>query len=206
MTHYTPDDNPISYWNKRHEAWDESPDIDIFKAKDAWFSVRFAHLLPERYLGERVLDFGSGCGMYSVPLLRRFDSYFGVDTSKKAVEIANRYFGNSRTFFDHLYKWPMRLPLGDDEFDCVISITCLQHLPIDWRIAAIDEIKRVLKPEGKYVGLEWADRYSASYDMPPIEEDDWRKAWLPLVIERDIPLDHPDWRADNIWTTLPKEA
>jgi len=204
-THYTVDDNPIAYWDARHVKWDESPDIAIFKAKDAWFEARFSHILPQERLGTRVLDFGSGCGMYSVPLLRRFDSYFGVDTSRKAVEIANRYFGNAQTFFDHLYRWPMRLPYGDEKFDCAISITCLQHMPIDWRLAAIDEIKRVLQPGGRYIGLEWIGQ-TAAWDMPPMDEGEWIEAWKPLRIVPDLPSEHPDYHADHVWLAeLPKD-
>ena len=198
MGHYTESDNIRKYWDDRYIEWDKNPAIHVIQGKYAWFDARFDHILKPVIQGERVLEFGCGNAMYSVPMLRRYSLYYGVDVSPKAIEIAHRYHDNPRTNIQ-LIEPNQVLPFPAQFFDCVFTITVLQHQPISFRLAMIEELKRVLRPNGVYIGLEWADRHSASWDMPPIEEDDWCKAWRPFVIERDIPPEHPDWRSDNVW-------
>jgi len=49
-----------------------------------------------------------------------------------------------------------------------------------------------------YVGLEMQGNTQA-FDMPPMPEDDWRKAWEPFTIRHDVPKEHPEWAQDNVW-------
>lgn len=197
--YYMESDDIVAYWDRRHIEWDKNPNISIFAEKLSWFNIRFDHILPVPLepIG-RVLDYGCGCGMYSPALLRRFAKYRGVDTSRKAVEIAVRYFGHQKNWRVMQIDPGQTLPFPDQFFDCAISITCLQHLPIPLRLAAIQEIKRVLKPGGKYVGLEMMGNTQAA-DMPPMSEADWLEAWKPLTLVQDVPAHNPEWALDNIW-------
>ena len=188
-------DEHLDYWENQwataaktetDEQW-----LRVFAEKDVWFEQRFAHILPKRRLGNKVLDFGCGTSMYSVPLLRRFDRYYGADPSENAIKLANRYFR-------HQSNWQVfhtiegnRLPFADGFFDCVVSITVLQHMSVPDRLVAIAEIKRVLKPGGCYVGLEWI--------QTKMSIEAWRQAWQPIELIFDLSPEHPEWASDNVW-------
>lgn len=210
---YDETDAIANYWDVRFADWLKNPDWGAYPHKQAWFNERFGHLLPRRQsevaggrqpIG-RVLDYGCGVGLYAVPLIERFQTYVGFDTSPVALETARIYYKQfpdliKRMYFNIYTGEPGQWQMGmRSEYDLIISITVLQHQPIPYRLAMIENIKGLLKPGGMYIGLEWADAYSQAYDMPPIPEAEWRDAWLPLIIERDIPAEHPEWRADNVW-------
>lgn len=208
--YYDESDDIRNYWDLRHYDWAENPNWPIIKEKQDWFNERFEHLLPPKYsetgrgqIG-RVLDYGCGCGLYAGPLVDRFETYVGFDTSKSALEIAREYYKNYPDLLRHMYfnlydgepgKWQSGMQA---EYNLVISITVLQHQPVPYRLAMIDNIKSLIKPGGMYIGLEWVG-HSEAYDMPPVDEDVWRKAWEPMRIERDNPSDHPKWIEDNVW-------
>lgn len=200
MNDYYAPEEVVNYWDKRHRDWDETwterQKQGHFEMKADWFEARFSHILPCENLGKLVLDYGCGCGQYSVPLSRRYGSYTGVDTSSAAIDIAKRYFGKMLNFFE-VIEPDKPLPQPDRLFDCVHSITCLQHLPIDWRIRAIQEIKRILRPDGVYVGLEWIGDTRAR-DMPRMDVSEWVETWKPFEI---VPDDPPvkDWVNDHVW-------
>ena len=48
----------------------------------------------------------------------------------------------------------MALPMGDEEFDSVICLAVLEHLPRPW--IAVQEMYRVLKPQGRVLILEFS--------------------------------------------------
>lgn len=197
---YYDSDYPITdYWDKRHAAWAEHPVTNTFAEKDAWFERRLAHILPNHIIGDWVLDFGCGCGMYSVPLLRRFDHYKGVDSSHSALQIARTFFpefnsdGRSR---EYALSLPSKIDSPAESLDCVLTITVLQHQPNEFRIAYAKEIMRVLKAGGVYVGLEWIGDTKA-YDMPPMPTQEWIELWGK--IKQDVSTEHPEWEADHVW-------
>lgn len=194
------------YWEKRYKVWAQSPNLNIFRQKDEWFETRFAHILPNKHLGDCVLDFGCGNAMYSPALLRRYRFYYGVDTSPTSLDIARKYIGESLSPYWAVgrYEQGDPLPFGNDFFDCVISITVLQHLPVPLRVFYIEEIKRVLKPSGIYVGLEM--NHGQAADMPNMQIADWKRAWWPIDIQQDLPASHPDWWDDNVWVGRFTEA
>lgn len=204
---YTESDDISLYWENRYQEWLKNPDWGIFELKDKWFESRFSHIIPKRTPIGMVLEVGCGNAMYSVPLLRRFESYVGLDTSPTAIKIADLYFNTD--YSDSQRKRLLMLINRDEEwftpmaplFDCVISITVLQHQPIAYRLAMIENIKRLLKPGGLYIGLEWNGAETQARDMPPFPKEDWIKAWEPMRIVQDIPSEHPDWESDHVWVS-----
>lgn len=195
----------VRVWDERHSAWAKSPNLDTFREKDIWFETRFTHILPPvpEPNALHVLDYGCGCGLYSVPLRRRFHYYYGLDTSWAAIALARAHFNNPPNYFGVVSESDRHagslLAFADRMLDCVITITVLQHLPVETRLALIAEFKRLLKPDGLYVGLEMMGNTQAA-DMPPMDEREWVEAWKPMAIERDLPAEHPEWHDNNVWT------
>ncbi len=207
MGHYTEDNGITDYWDSQYVAWDRNtPEVlkrAIFDSKDQWFETRFAHILPRRLptgREDRVLDYGSGNSMFAPALLRRFENYDGLDTSPKAIEIAGRYFGPERVGWRvQLIERADDIPFSDNTFDCVVTITVIQHQPIPKRLSTIAEIKRVLKPGGLYLGMEWVDSTTAAWDMPPQDTNEWLEAWKPIELTFDDPPEYPTWKENHVW-------
>lgn len=187
------------YWELRYQEWLKNPDPGIFKAKADWFNYRFSRILPipETPKGN-VLEVGCGNAMYSVPLLQRFKGYIGFDTSATAIEIARSYlpFNLHRAVYLKQSR-DIEMSILSESMDCVVSITVLQHMTIEERRGTIEEIKRVLKPGGLYLGLEMQNGHAP--DMPHWNNEEWLEAWKPLELVYDAPEDHPEWAGDNVW-------
>ncbi|NCO80431.1 class I SAM-dependent methyltransferase [bacterium] len=115
-----------------------------------WEELRFL----EEYLisGEKVLDLGCGNGRLYELFKEKFVDYYGVDSSDKIIEIAkSRYPKTKFQVADAL-----NLPFTENFFDKVISIAVFHHIPSkEFRLQFLNEIKRVLKPEGKIILLVW---------------------------------------------------
>lgn len=104
-------------------------------------------ILAAHVQGETLLDVGTGTGRGSIPLARRGFRVTGVDSSQAMLEECRRQAGDT----------PMRLaqgdaarlPAADAEYDSVMSLNLLVHLP-HWQ-AVLTEWARVVKPGGRIV-------------------------------------------------------
>lgn len=111
---------------------------------------------------DRVLDIATGSGQFIKILkdgLRDFHQIIGVDTSKKALKIAEQNFQNDKIRF----QW-MRaedLEFEDCSFDIVSLSNSIHHLENYSKV--FSEIKRVLKPDGMVIFNEmFCDNQSQS--------------------------------------------
>ncbi|MBT3292680.1 class I SAM-dependent methyltransferase [Candidatus Peregrinibacteria bacterium] len=103
--------------------------------------------------GSKVLDIGCGNGRLFPFLRDEFNvSYTGMDNSKELIEIAKkRYPEASFEVADAL-----ALPYEDETFDFVTSFAVLHHIPGELnRQKFVEEITRVLKPNGKALITVW---------------------------------------------------
>jgi malonyl-CoA O-methyltransferase len=96
----------------------------------------------------KVLDLGCGTGRHTLWLAAHEASVTGVDFSEGMLEEARRKPGAEQVrFLRHDLHTP--LPLGDGEFDLVVSGLVLEHLrELD---GFFREVKRVLKNDGRAV-------------------------------------------------------
>ena len=94
----------------------------------------------------RVLDFGCGDGAHaSSYVLSKLCSYTGVDISQRAIAMCR-----AKGLAAVTYSPETALPFGSDSFDNVLSFEVFEHLfdPED----ALQEIRRVLRPQGHLIG------------------------------------------------------
>jgi ubiquinone/menaquinone biosynthesis C-methylase UbiE len=103
--------------------------------------------------GGRVLDFGCGPGQIPIMIARRWPRMrmLGVDAGPNMIEQARKDTTTAGVSVDYdvLRLGPQgdpRLPYGDGEFDVVLCNSVMHHL--DDPIGALDELARVVKPEG----------------------------------------------------------
>jgi len=90
-----------------------------------------------------ILDVGSGTGG-NLLLLNKMGKAYGIDISKQAVE-----FCQKRGLNDVALSPIEKIPHKDKAFDMVVCTDVLEHVPDP--IKALEEIKRVLKDNGKII-------------------------------------------------------
>lgn len=102
--------------------------------------------------GSKVLDYGCGNGRLLELIKVPFDDYLGVDISAKLLEHArSKYPGYKYLHIPNESK----LPIEDGAIDCIYSIAVFHHLNPKMAIAALEEIRRVLKPDGTVIITAW---------------------------------------------------
>jgi SAM-dependent methyltransferase len=106
--------------------------------------------------GQLVLDMGAGAGRHAYEVFRRgarivaLDYGFGELTQVRSIFQAMTEAGEAGTRSDSLGAAVngdgTRLPFPDATFDRIICSEVLEHIPDD--VAALRELRRVLKPDG----------------------------------------------------------
>jgi len=126
-----------------------------------------------------VLDIGCGGGM----LTRVFKEcrpdlvFYGCDVSRPALVRARLLSSNIEFVHADVY----HIPFEDHSFDAVIALDILEHL--DDPVAALEEIRRVLKPNGVFyvsVPLE-----ASPYNIP---------GWLYLILGINLKEETGHWQ------------
>jgi ubiquinone/menaquinone biosynthesis C-methylase UbiE len=104
----------------------------------------------------RVVDVGCGTGNL-LPLLihdaQRMDGYLGVDLSSEMLRVARRKASVGAVQADFVAADAGRLPLVDGSFDTAVSASTLHYW--DDAAAGLAEIRRVLRPGGRLLLLDW---------------------------------------------------
>jgi len=96
--------------------------------------------------GDVICDIGCGSGEYSLKIMKKNATVYGVDINKKAVEITKIMTDNKNNFF---ISDAEKLPFKSELFDKAILICTLEHLKDDEK--ALREINRILKKDGIFV-------------------------------------------------------
>lgn len=107
---------------------------------------RYAKALSEARATDDLLEIGTGLGVFSSRIAPTVATYRGIEYDADACEAAKTRVANpeSITRGD-----AQALQFPDSSFDAVICLEVLEHLP-DYR-KALDEIARVLRPEGRLI-------------------------------------------------------
>jgi ubiquinone/menaquinone biosynthesis C-methylase UbiE len=143
-------------WPERYDRWFETPLGKAVLAAER--DLILDMLRPER--GERILDAGSGTGIFTEALLAQGAEVTGLDIS---FAMLRRAGGKNVAFTGRGVAADMtRLPFGDCGFDKTVSVTALEFIPDAPR--AVGELFRVTKRGGIVVVATlnrmspWADR------------------------------------------------
>lgn len=178
-------------------------------AADAYRSVFInledcAALLHSLWPATRILEIGCGDGSFGERLLARYTeaSYVGIDIS----DTPGRLFrGDASRATFHRISSSDYLATSPGQFDLVVLVDVVHHVPLDMRRDLLLDLQRLTAPGGHYVVKDWeptrtlghyaaygADRYITGDQIShvPLEKMKADLAdWLgdPMRIEARIP-------------------
>lgn len=157
------DNIPIFCEHLEKEKWTQyhiQVYTSIFKAKNK--SIENITLNEDTYLSnplyendyyskfvessDRILDLGSGDGVFSAPLVRKAKEIYCVDPSYIALK---RVVMRNQSNMYPINASGESLPFPDNFFDYVIFIFVIEHIYDPQHI--LNEIRRVLKPNGRLI-------------------------------------------------------
>jgi len=116
--------------------------------------VQLARLEP----GQSVLDIGCGTGSLAIAAKRRagpFGSVHGIDASPEMIARARKKAGKAGVDVTFTNGVVEGLPFPDEHFDAVLSTLMLHHLPRTAREQCVREVRRVLRPGGRALAVDF---------------------------------------------------
>ncbi len=115
-----------------------------------WEELRFLSKYTNNY--ERILDLGCGNGRLYELFREKTIDYYGIDNSKKLIEIAQKRYPQ----FKFQAADALNLPFPADFFDKVFCVAVLHHIPSkEIRLKVLRDINRALKPNGLLILTVW---------------------------------------------------
>lgn len=111
--------------------------------------------------GESVLDVGCGTGTLAIAAKRRVGDagkVDGVDASPEMIQRAVKKSKRAHSGASFRVSHAESLPFETSHFDVVLSTVMLHHLRRDVRAQAIQEMRRVLKPGGRILIVDFGKR------------------------------------------------
>ena len=192
-----PDVRGTGIWPKRLQTFTEEEQRvrDAFMAR--WleylpqrggFVERFNHGYPLRAAaaGQRTLEIGAGLGAHLRYEDLEHQDYYAVELLGALATGLSARFPDVTTLVADCQQ---RLPFEDGFFDRVLAIHVLEHLPD--LPAALDEVARLLAPEGQFVAVIPCEG-GAAYSLA-------RRLTAKRLFEREFGRDY-DWfiRSEHI--------
>jgi SAM-dependent methyltransferase len=99
--------------------------------------------------GTRVLTIGVGNGLLERMLVQHGVELSSLDPSQETIERVGRELGMHERA---KAGYAQEIPFASQHFDTVIMTEVLEHLPNDVLHPALDEVRRVLKASGRFIG------------------------------------------------------
>jgi SAM-dependent methyltransferase len=166
----------------RDAQYDLFADAFLEHAADGFFNAYYDRPACLQLLGDvagrRVLDAACGPGLYAAELVRRGAEVVGFDQSPRMTEICRERVPQG-DFRVHDLADPIGW-LPDGSFDLVLLALAIEY--IDDRVAALRELRRVLRPDGALVLSrlhptgDWL-RHGGSYFDSRVIAETWSGGW-----------------------------
>lgn len=126
-------------WSKNTESHWLVPCMESAFLAENWQSKGFA----------KFLDLGCGLGRHSVYMAGKGFDVSAVDLSDYGVNHLNEWATKENLHIKTDVCDMLNLPFEDNSFDCIMAYNVIYHTDTIGFIKALNEIKRVLKPDGE---------------------------------------------------------
>ena len=166
----------------REPQYDAIADEFLRHAQDGFFNAHYDRPACLALLGDvagrRVLDAACGPGLYAEELVRRGADVIGFDQSPRMVELCRERVGQG-DFRVHDLADPIGW-LPDGSVDLALFALAIEY--VDDRVAALRELRRVLRPggalvfSGQHPTADWLRHGGNYFDVRVIHET-WRNGW-----------------------------
>ena len=136
---------------------------DVFnQIAPSWYNFRHWSIfrseleaLASQWRKGKLLNIGCAHGPDFLPFRRGFDLY-GVDFSREMLKFARKYSQKFNFAVELSLADISHLPYSDETFDWALSVAAYHHVKgKEERQAALDELRRVLKPGGEAFITVW---------------------------------------------------
>lgn len=106
----------------------------------------------------RFLDIGCGTGRLLAQAARREPAAIlvGIDTDRDSIEIARERARSAPAAIELHLASAETMPFADGYFDVAVSVFVLGGLPAAIQARVLAEARRVLKPGGRFIAVDWA--------------------------------------------------
>lgn len=152
--------SPLDYVSRRINGKADFPPLHLrrhvgplrtFEASGAEF-MTYQRLLIDLRPDENVLDIGCGCGLMALQLKEYLDSngsYAGVDIHGPSIKWCTSHITTTHPNFRFTQIGDGKLPFAANSFDVILLKSVFTHLRPEEVENYLDEIVRVLKPNGR---------------------------------------------------------
>jgi tellurite methyltransferase len=167
-----------------HEAWEQR--WTDAKTRQDWLTPESLVVDSLSTLRERgvktVVDIGCGVGRHALYLAEQGFTVTGIDLSESGLSVAREEARKAGVSIDYRTGDFTGLPIPDTSIDLALAWNVIYHGDEDVVRQAIAEIRRVLKPDGVFLGTMISkrhNRYGDGREVRPntfIVDDDDEKA------------------------------
>jgi ubiquinone/menaquinone biosynthesis C-methylase UbiE len=117
-------------------------------------TVELAHIQP----GEKVLEVGCGTGSLTLTAKKRAGpagEVHGIDAAPEMIRIAQRKAARAGADIDFRVGLIQDIPFPDSQFDVALASFMIFHMAEETRRKGLAEIRRVLKPGGRLLVVDF---------------------------------------------------
>jgi len=144
-------------------------DFDMTRQKLVW--PELTKIVANTKDGDSVLDVGCGNGRLLEAFQDKNINYLGVDNSLELIALAQKNYPN----YKFLVKDILDLSCLDKQYDLVISVAVLHHLPsFELRCQALQQMLSVVKDGGQIMFSVWRLWNNKKY-RPLLLKNIWQK-------------------------------